>query len=465
MPLAYELLLKLEKTELRQFKKFVRSPFVTHREDLGQLFNYLANCLYIGKVLPSKEELYNNLFPTETFNDQKLRSLLSDLHKVLEQYLKWTTLQQDPISTHLALAATYRQRNLSKHFQRTISKVKTMQDKQVVRNPDFYQNVLRLQVETAEFQTTNQRTGKLNLQEIGDTLDTLYLAQRLRHACTQLSHRAVFQTDYKFGLLQEWVDSLEDSHHLKVPAIALYYYCYRFLTEAYSQSYFRKFRAELSQHSNHFQKEELKGLYRAAINFCIRKLNEGSMEYSREGWELFQEGLDAGIFVENNLLSRFTFDNVVGFGLRLNEYKKLEEFITQYESKLESEYRESTVHFNLARLEYNRKNYDKALGHLQTSDAKDLVQQLISKTLLLKIYFETEEFNLLDSHMNSFRQFIRRREVSDYHRSNFRNVISFTRKLIALAPYDKAERRRLGEAIREEQVLTEKEWLLEKLEG
>lgn len=462
-PLLFDLIYKLEKTEIRQLKKFVRSPFVTHREDLGRLFNHLADFLYAGKTLPTKEILFACIFPDEPYDDQKLRSTMSDLHKIVEQYLKWKMAQEDVVGSHLALATTYRQRNLPKHFQRTISKVQKIQENQPLRNPEFYQNFLRYQIETTHFQTTNHRTGGFNLQGIDDTLDTLYLAQKLRHACTQLSHRAVFQTDYQFGLLKEWIDSLEESKHLGVPAISLYYYCYRFLTEEYSQAYFRKFRKVLSQHQSNFPKEELRDLYRAAINFCIRKLNEGSLEFTREGWELFQEGLKAEIFIENDRLSRFTFDNVVGFGLRLEEYEEVEIFIKKYQPKLESTYRVSTVNFNFARLEYSRKNYDKALHYIQITDSKDLVNQLITKTLILKIYYEAKEFDLLESHLDNFRLFIHRREVSDFHQTNYKNIISLTRKLIALTPYDQKERARLEQTIQQEKVLTEKSWLLEKL--
>ena len=461
--LLFDLLRRLEKSEIRQLKKYIRSPFVTHRSDVERLFNCFARCLYEGKPFPDKETLFSDTFPAEAFDDQKMRNTMSDLHKLLEQYLKWVAVQEDLIGSHLSLAAIYRQRNLPKHFQRTISKVKMLQEKQTLRNQDFYQNFLRYQFETTQFQTNNQRTGKFNLQEVGDTIDILYLSQKLRHACAQLSHRAVFQTDYKFGLMKEWIESLENSDYLNIPAIALYYYCYKFLTEEYSPSHFRKFRIELSQNQSHFPKEELKDLYRAAINFCIRKLNEGSLEFSREGWELFQEGLKDGFFVENDRLSRFTFDNVVGFGLHLKEFEAVEVFINKYESKLESAYRKSTVYFNLGRLEYNRKNYDLALQYLQSVETKDLVVQLISKTLVLKIYYEAEEFNLLESHLDSFRLFIQRREVSDYHRTNFKNIIHFTRKLIALQPYNQMEKEKLEKFIRSEKVLTEKIWLLEKL--
>ncbi len=464
-PLLYELLRKLKKKEHRELKKFLRSPFVTHREDISCMYNHLAQCLYTGKILPEKEVLFELVYTNEAYDDQKMRSTMSELHLFVEQYLKWHVMRREKTTNLLALAAFYRQRNLPRHFGRTIRKIQSMQEGQPLRNPDFYQNLLRFQTENAQFHSANKRTHNLNLQEISNTMDVLYLSQKLRHVCTQLSHRAVFQTDYELGLLKDSIDQLEESDYLKIPAIALYYYCYRFLTEAYSQLYFRKFREALIEHREQFPNEELKDLYRAAINFCIRKLNEGSLEFTREGWELFQEGLTAGFFVENNQLSRFTFDNIVGFGLRLKEYSAVENFIVEYQDKLDRAYRENTVCFNLARLEYEQGNYEAALQQLQAANPKDLVNQLISKTLLLKIYFELDEFNLLDSHLDSFRSFIRRREVSDYHRLNFQNIIYYTRKLVALAPYNQTEREKLAKAIEKEAVLTERGWLLGKVVG
>lgn len=463
-PLLYQLLEKLSKPELREIKKLVRSPYVTHRQDIPLLFNTLADFCYQGKPLPGKELLFQTVFGNQPYDDQLLRSLMSDLHLIIEKYLTWNTATADEVSSHLALAGFYRQRNLPKHYSRTIKKADRKQSQQPYRNADFFQNQLKFQLETSKFQSTQQRTGHLNLQEIGDTMDVLYLAQKLRHVCSQLSHRAVYQTDYQFGLLQGWIDQLEDSSYLDIPAIALYYYCYRFLTEAYSQAYFRKFREHLLIHYAQFPQAELKDLYRAAINFCIRKLNEGSLEFTREGWELYQEGLLKGFFIENHQLSRFTFDNIVGFGLRLEEFLPVAQFIESYKSYLPEDYKESTVYFNLARLEYGQKNYDKALTHLQAANPKDLVNQLIAKTIQLKIYYEAGEFNLLESHLDSFRLFIRRREVSDYHRKNFQNIISYTRKLITSNPYDNQETEKVKEMILQEEILSERKWLLRKLE-
>lgn len=462
-PLLYELLGALHKTELRQLKKFVRSPFVTHRPEVTRLANALIDACYQGQAFPTKPTLFQLVFGEADFDDQRLRSISSDLHRIVQRFMGMLADQQDPIAANIRLGAFYRQRNLNRHYARISRSVEHQLQESDQRNAAHYQNYLQFQIEANRHTTSKQRTSVLNLQEIGDTMDQLYLMQKLRHVCSQISHRAVYQTDYQFGLLPQWIDQLEGSNYLRIPAIALYYYCYRFLTETDSPVHFRKFRQELQRSQKQFPPEELKDLYRAAINFCIRKLNQGDMDFTREGWELYQAGLADGVFLENQQLSRFTFDNIVGFGLRLEEFEPVSLFIQDYQRLLAEEFREGSVFFNLARLEYGRENYDQALRYLQQAYPKDLVNQLILKTIQLKIYYETEELDLLDSHLESFRHFIRRREVSDYHRTNFSKVISFTRKLLSLPLGKTTQHTELMEAIAQEPILSERAWLLSKL--
>jgi hypothetical protein len=319
--------------------------------------------------------------------------------------------------------------------------------------------VLDFQLETAQFQTRTVRTEALPFQAISCSLDTLYLAQKLRHACTQLSHQAVFKAEYDFGLLPKVLEAVESGGFLAVPAVALYYHCYHFLTDQQSLAHFQKFREVLRQNGALFPDSELKNLYLQALNFCIRKLNEGNVPFIREGWELYREGLDRGFLLDHGRLSGFTFNNVVAFGIKLEAFGEVADFIQKYQQHLEAGQRESYVHFNLARLEYTRHNHAAAMRLLQSADFKDLVNNLIAKTLLLKIYYELGEFDLLDSHLDSFRSFIRRRDVSDYHRQNYMNIIGFIRKILALAPSDTIGRVQLKEEIAKAEVLTEREWL------
>ena len=125
--------------------------------------------------------------------------------------------------------------------------------------------------------------------------------------------------------------------------------------------------------------------------------------------------------------------------------------------------RESTWKFNLARLEYEKKNYDNALVHLQKADFGDILNNLNAKTLSLKIYYELDEFNLLDSHLESMKTFIRRKTVMAYHQTNYLNIIRYTKKLLSTNFYDRTKKEALQKEIEQEEILTEREWLLEQV--
>ena len=100
---------------------------------------------------------------------------------------------------------------------------------------------------------------------------------------------------------------------------------------------------------------------------------------------------------------------------------------------------------------------------LQKANYRDLLLNLAAKTLLLKIYYELDEFDLLNAHLDAMKNFIRRKAVIGYHRTNYLNIIRFTRRLTNSNLYDRERRKSLKEQIQAEDVLTEKEWLLEQL--
>ena len=82
--------------------------------------------------------------------------------------------------------------------------------------------------------------------------------------------------------------------------------------------------------------------------------------------------------------------------------------------------------------------------------------------MLLRSYFELQEWQALDSLLRSFYSFLRRRHDIGYQRLAYLNLIKFTRKLMA-GPLTRRKAERLAERVRAEQYVAEREWLLEKL--
>ncbi len=458
-----EVFYSLDKKEFRDLHKFVRSPFFNQQEKVVRFYDFLYEHIVHLKLVPEKEKVFKNIFPGEHYDDVKLRLLMSRLNKILEKYFMYKAFFSDEIKAKSKLAGVYRQKNLPKHFWKSTEEAKSLQKRSSFRNAEYFDEQYQIQQEEYQFLSANKRTEKLNLQEISNTIDVTYLAMKLRQTCILLAHQRVYKADYDFGLLPDVINYIENRGLLSIPAISIYYYCYYSLVNPEKVDYFIRFKKLLFEHSDKFPATEVRDLHILAINYCIKRLNEGISEYAQEGFELYKKGLENEYLIENRLLSRFTYNNIVAMALIMQEFDWTDHFMLNYKDLLEKKYQKSTYSFNKARLEYSRKNYDEALKLLRESDFNDLLNTLIGKILLLKIYYETEEFDLLESHLDSLLIFIRRKKVMGYHRENYLNIVQFTKKLLNINFYDAKEKEDLKQRIAKEEVLTEKNWLLEQI--
>lgn len=454
----------LDKSEIREFRKWLQSPVHNQREDVVQLFEYLVagNHLYEDKFL-EKERIFRKIFGKEAYNDAKLRQTNHFLSKCLEEYLCYKEWQKDEIRNRILLIAQLRKRKLSKNFSRSLNSLENAQREQPFRNDRYLRNEYLIQNEIFNFLQERERSPHNNLQEVSSTLDYTYYSEKLMVVCRMLFHQSVYKTNFDFGPLTEVVNFVETRALLTDPVIAIYYYIYKALTEEDGQTYFGRLRNTLFGQEHIFPDPQLKEIYLMAINYCIRKMNAGVEEFVREAFEWYKQGFENYILIEDKVISRWTYLNVVLIALKLKEFKWAENFIKNFNSLLGEKYRDNFHHYSRARLLFEKKDYDKAMDMLIQFEYDDLLINLNAKTLLVKIYYENDEFDTLESLLESMRIYIRRKEVLGYHKANYQNIIRFTKKLVRINPFDKKEKEKLRESIVQTTPLTEKEWLLEQL--
>lgn len=449
--------------EVRGLRRFLRSPFFNQREDVARLFEFIAERVFTLKTAPTKEQAFRALYPGRPYDARQARYAMSWLLKAIELFLSLQPVLADERQQKIELARAYREKQLPKHFQQTMQQLSRQQERQPIRNAEYFEYEYRIQLEQYAFTASRKRLGEHNLQEISDNIDLAFIARKLRQTCFLLSHQAVYKREYDFGLLEEVLLHVKRKKLLRFPAIALYYHCYHALAGLEPEQHFTHFKEALLQQARHFPPDELRDLYLLALNYCIRQLNAGREAYAREGLDLYREGFRTGMLLQEGQVSRFTYRNAVAMALKEGELSWAETFIHEYRNKLPKEHRESMYSFSLARLAYVRRQYGKALELLQRSEYQDLLLNLAAKTLMLKVFYELEEYDTLEAHLEAMKVFLRRKDIIGYHRRNYRNIIRYTQKLLHLNRHDRQEAARLRQLIEAEEVLTEKAWLLEQL--
>lgn len=461
----WEAFAALSKSELRAFDKFVRSPFFNQKAQLTGLFEYLRTCRDT-EALPVSEAAFAAAYPEAAYDDQKLRLANSDLLKLLEHFWMYQEKFADVERNKIRLAGAYRKRNLPKHAEAALREARHSREARPWRHAEHFDDLHRIELEQFQSASAAKRYDAFNLQEISDLMDKTYIARKLRHVCFARSHQAVTQRPYRFGLLEAVFAHVEAEGLLDVPAIALYYHGCHFLADTAAEGHFARFREILRTQAEQFPPDELRALYLLAINFSIKKSNDtGDLAWYRATFDLYRDALARDLLLENGMLSRFAYHNIVGVAIRLHEVAWAEQFIQNYKHALERRYREAAFSLNMARVAYTRQAYREALLYLQRADYKDFINGMNAKTLQLKIYFETGETELLESHLDSIKNFIRRQRAVGYHRDNYLNIVRYTRAIIRLDPNDTAAVANLKDQIEAELVLTEKEWLVSRLIG
>jgi len=454
----YQLIRSFSAVELRDVRKFLQSPFFNQRKDLVDLFEYLA-----GGAPPRKAAVWHSLAGTAPFNDQKVRLLMSYLHNLLEQYIAVKELTADPLNVQLHSAVGFRKRRMNEPFERVRKNLSKSLAAQALRNTAFFETLRRLQWEAHQVAYPQMPTDISRLQELSGTTDVIYLAQKLQLICLLTAHQTVYQTDLDTGWEAEVIARAESEDFARLPAIAVYLHCYRMLRYPNAETHFQQFKRMLLDQAPCFSGEEMHGFYILATNYCVRRLNAGDLRFYSEVLDLYKEGLEKAYLFEDGVLSRFTYHNVVAAGLHTGELVWVRYFINEYKHRLEKRYRESAFSLNLARLEYAQRNYGFVLELLQKANYRDPLLNLTAKTLLLKTYYDLGEYDLLQSHLDAMRNYINRKRVLGYHRTNFLNIIRYMEKIIRLNAMDKASVESLQNALMNEEVLTEKGFFLKIL--
>lgn len=476
---VWQIFSKLTHLERKHLGLWLQAPLFNRREQPLHLYGYFQECLS-QKIPPDQDAAFQFVFSKkgaelwkrkkvtsgeeDSTNRQALRLVMSELLDQIERFLAYKEYFDNERNHHLLVATAYRKRGLEKPFSQHIRSAKAAWEQQPYRHTEYHDALASIEYEQYQFLSTGQRTIPLNLQEVSDRTDMAYLARKLREACFALTHQAVFQTQYELGLLHVAVEYVfQHPDLLEIPAIGLYFYCYQFLSNPDNESFFAQFKTALLTQNHQLPMEEQRNLHLLALNYCIKKINQRNTVYIREAFELYQSALKSDLLLENGLLSHFAFNNIVAAAIMAGELDWAEQFIHDYTPFLEKKHREATSCLSLARVAYKRRHLGEALLFLQQADYKDLINNLIAKTLQLKIYFETDELDVLEAHLENMRTFIRRQRDFGYHKTNYLNIIRYARKLTRLNMNSKSERAGLRQQIENEPHLTEKEWFLEQL--
>lgn len=463
--------------EMTRFKEFCHSPYFNKHEQVQLLVSHLSD------VYPKFDEkrcdrqlLFEKLFDGEEFDQGKLALVFTYAQKCLEQFLSQEQYENDTSSQKIFLLRALILQGQFPTFEKTLEKLEKEHHKKPIRNSKYYyQSYLLAKNADDYYNLIDRRRVDNSLEEKQENLNFFFIQEKIKDACEAKVRQNILKVSYQDRMTELVLQEMEKqpAYFKDHPAITLYYQVYKMLDSQDDISLYFEALSSLEKRIHLFPKKELVHIYIYFMNYCISRINKGDSKFLQEVFKLYKAQLAQELLYENNRLSEWDYKNIVTTAIRLQELDWVHDFIERYKDKLKPEARENAYTFNLAAYHYANGTFGAVLNLLTKVEYSDLRYNLSAKALLLRTYYDLNEYEPLVALTESFRQYLMRNQLmSDSRRVGFNNLFKLTRRLASLrnkvgfTAQEKLQKdlKKLRSEMEETKLLYNQDWLVEKLE-
>ncbi len=455
--------------ELRKLSKFIMSPYHNENQELSRFYEIIKP-YYINQeaqMAPTKKKVWSELYPSKKYDDQKLRKLASLVLNLAIEFKSLELLEKQPTQKLLLKLKAVSQPNLSTHIASINRKLDLEKSTSNTILSHFYQFEINTQNHLIlELQNNRKKLLEFeNLNAADKHLHIFFYAQKLAIIADIIGYQGFMNIKNQTSHHQ-FLASLPQSPYFLEPIVQVYYLVVLMLSNPDVETHFFKLKNWLYENKGKFSTLQKKIFYSHLVNYCIsHKINKGSEDFYQQVFDVFTVMVSERLIFDPHINSNY-FNNIIVSSIKLEKFEYAQNFISEYSHFLPPDQKENAKTYNLARVYYKQKNYEKVLELLHNVELTNLSYALGAKTILVGTYFALDEYRALESLLISFRIFILRNKIlAKNTKQGYLNFLKFTKKIISLAPYDKEGKEKLKHKIGNTQNLMVRDWLLEQIEA
>lgn len=461
-----QLLKTFTKEEVKEFDRFVRSPFFNREQRCVQLWEQVRRFYpnFTATQL-EKHHLMALVFPKKSCSLASFRALISQLTKLIEQFLVvMQRKQEDSVEQwQIDLLKSLHIRQQEKLF---IATAKQLEKKLAVQQQDaqyfnhygtFKEQLLAFKMRYPKFSLPTSHHVVLEHFRTYSTIVELSY-------CCSILNRATFKKSRlikdDFMAYYQYISNKKELLH--IPIVQCYYSLFKMLLYVEEEQYFQQTKQQLANTLLH--KKDQNAIYTTLLNYCTQKIIAGQATYYQEMFALYQIMLSQHLLERDNCINIRYVKNIASLGLKLKRFDWTKSFITDYKTKVLPQYQDSVFHFNMGAWHFYQQQYKEALTHFMQVNYIDAFYHCDCKSLLLKCYYELKETEAFLSLIDAFKMYLKReKSLSADRKKAYHHFMRFTLRLYKIkALYSNKSVAKLVGDVNKEEVVSDRGWLLEK---
>lgn len=461
-----QLLKAFSKEEMKEFGKFVSSPFHNNRKEVILFFEEIKTFYHdFNQHNFSKEYIFSLLYPGKIYQDDVIRRLSSNLFKLAEEFAAYKIYKSDRFDFEKNLLEFYASKNIDKFFWKQYKDVENYLEQQSLRDTEYYRRLTDInEIELKYILKDDPTYKKSSYEKEINNLWNYGLAAMLRLYGFAEYETYFFNKKYELKFADELLTMAEESNFMNSSTVEIYYLILKLYRPDKSDEIFIKLKKIIEEKFNEFSKGECFSFYVHLINYCnINKL-ANDKEYIRIKFEIAKEMVERDLIVQNGVIDPGWFRGIFSMAFNAGEIQFAEDFIEKHKSLVSGKDSENVVKHVYANLAIYKKEYDSALEYLSTSSYQHLNDKWAVKQMYLTIYYETNNFEQFLYVADSMKHLIK--DEGSWNENLIIPIRNFINYLIKLFKIKLGEKDiRLDEIKKEilESKIISRKWLLEKI--
>jgi len=431
----------LDKSELREFDKFIHSPFHNNRSEVSRYFDVLKKFhpQFTGSEF-SKQHIYSLLYPGTSYKDDVLRRLSSNLLKVGEEFGAYITFRKDKFAYNKSLSAYYLSKSSQKLLARQINKTESDLLASPCRDAAFFLNMSFLEEYRRLGSVRNDSSGrKIDVQDQIDSTWKFAAITLFRLYKTASEHSRQFDTAYNLNNLELLFGLIEKTGFMGSKALEIWYLVMKLQSNPEDTTFFR-LKKIFTTNSNLFEPVEGFIIYVSLLGYCYEKNVLATENFHVEEYEIMRAMLAGGLLIQDNVFHPEWFIYAVIASLRAGKMKFAGELMSDYAKLLPPGDSDNVLEHAYAEIEIEKGNYSKALKHLAVSKYNNIAEKLRANHMYLKIYYEQGLSEQFFYSIDSFKHLIKNElSLSKGVKQLRENFIKYAVKLFRIKLSESAE--------------------------
>ena len=361
------ILKSFSKEEIKEFEKFLSSPFFGCKQFVLNLYKVLIRYYpeFKDKDI-SKDKLFGKLYKEREFNDLLFRRMVSDLIRFSEEYLLYKNFKKKEIFRNTCLLNELSLRNLDAAFTIKHNNIMKRLDELPFADPIKLQEIFHVQTEMKNFRThlRDELMNKSYLDSV-EAFTVLYI----RIAFAYLNHINTFKGEY--GKTSEIVMSFfkhfdeqgfisdADKFNEKYSAyLKIINYCMLIIKDENDKKSYAELKELMAANSEKLSGHERLSCYVIMLRFCNTNNLKHDNEFLHESFNINETILKEKLFLEYSPYLQLSFcrNHVIKCKI-LNNFYAIKLFIKNFKEYFNPEYKDEFIYYCRSLLLFEEGNF------------------------------------------------------------------------------------------------------------